>query len=278
MAVDLHLHSVFSDGTATPEEIVAAATDVGLTGIALTDHDTLEGIPRAAAAAARAAVGFIGGTELSVQWRGQSMHLLVYFLEPGTGPLQDSLETLRVARADRNLRIVSLLRGLGVDVSIEEVNAEAGNGVVGRPHIAAVMMEKGYVESVAQAFDNYLAAGRPAYSPREKLTAEVAIGLARESEAVPVIAHPHTVGLRAAEYAAGFQQLVSIGLGGIESYYGEYSREMRTQLVRVCNELGIVATGGSDYHGRYKPHLQVGIGRGDLHVPDAVFDQLAAAR
>lgn len=278
MAVDLHLHSVFSDGTATPESIIADAARIGLTGIALTDHDTLAGIPRAAAAAHRAAIRFIGGTELSVAWRDQTMHLLVYFLDPGPGPLQDRLATLRKARDERNYRIVSLLQGLGFEISIEEVTAEAGYGVVGRPHFAGVMIEKGYVQSVAEAFDHYLAAGRPAYAPREKLTAEAAIELARESEAVPVVAHPHTIGLRAAEYAAGFRQLVGMGLGGIESHYGEYSPEMRAKLVTVCDELGIVATGGSDYHGRYKPHLQIGIGRGDLRVPDAAFDELLAAR
>jgi predicted metal-dependent phosphoesterase TrpH len=140
------------------------------------------------------------------------------------------------------------------------------------------MMSKGYVGSVAEAFDRYLAAGRPAYAPRDKLSAEEAIRLARESAAVPVIAHPHTVGLRAEEFATGFAQLVTLGLGGIESYYGEYSPQLRHRLSSLCDELGIVATGGSDYHGRYKPDLQIGIGRGDLRVPDEVFDRLVAAR
>ncbi len=278
MAVDLHLHSVFSDGTATPEEIVATAAEIGLTGIALTDHDTLEGIPLAAAAADALAVGFIGGTELSVQWRGRTMHLLVYFLQPGPGPLQDRLEALRRAREDRNHQIVGLLQKVGIEISMAEVAAEAGRGVVGRPHFAGVMMNKGYVESVAEAFDHYLAAGRPAYAPRKTLEAGEAITLARESAAVPVVAHPHTVGLRASEVATGLQDLVRQGLGGMESYYGEYSPEMRHRLSDICDELGIVATGGSDYHGRYKPDLQIGVGRGDLRVPDEVLDRLVAAR
>ena len=278
MAVDLHLHSVFSDGTATPDELIATAVEIGLTAVALTDHDTLAGIPQATAAADRAAISFIGGTELSVEWRNQTMHLLVYFLDPKPGPLQDRLESLRTARNERNLRIVTLLRELGLEVSIEEVRKEAGTGVVGRPHFAGVMINKGYVESVAEAFDRYLAAGRPAYAARKKLTAEDAIKLARESEAVPVIAHPHTVSMRAADYATGFQQLVTLGLGGIESYYGEYTPAMRNRLAKICDELGIVATGGSDYHGRYKPDLEIGLGRGDLRVPDDVFEQLIAAR
>lgn len=278
MAVDLHLHSVYSDGSDTPEEIAGRAHAIGLTGIALTDHDTLEGVSRAAAAASARALRFIGGTELSVLWHDQSMHLLVYFLDPTPGPLQDRLSELRAARSRRNDQIVDRLQQLGLDISIDEVQREAATGVVGRPHFAAVLIEKGYVETVANAFDKYLAAGRPAYVPRTRLAAGEAIGLSRESSAVPVIAHPHTLNLRAEQFASGFRELVSLGLGGIEAYYGEYSPEMRARIATICDDLGIVATGGSDYHGKYKPRLQVGVGRGDLRVPDEVFDRLEAAR
>jgi predicted metal-dependent phosphoesterase TrpH len=278
MAVDLHLHSTFSDGSATPTEIVDQAAAIGLTGIALTDHDTLAGVPEAAAAAAARSIRFIGGTELSVSWRDQTMHMLVYFLRPGPGPLQDRLKELRRSRAARNLEIASRLQRLGLGVSMEEVEAEAGGGVVGRPHFAGVLISKGYVSNVPEAFDRYLAAGRPAYAPRLRLTAGEAIDLGRAGGAVPVIAHPHTLQLRAAEYASGFAELVARGLGGIEAYYGEYRPELRNQIAAICRKLGIVATGGSDFHGRYKPHLAIGTGRGDLRVPDEVFDQLEAAR
>jgi hypothetical protein len=278
MAVDLHLHSVFSDGSDTPEQIAAQAAAVGLTAIALTDHDILDGIPRAAAAAAAHNIEFIGGTELSVMWRDQSMHMLVYFLEPDPGPLQDRLGALRESRAGRNDQIAARLRQLGIDITMDEVHREAGTGVVGRPHFAGVLINKGYVASVPEAFDRYLAAGRPAYVPRLRLSAEEAIALSRASSAVPVIAHPHTLNLRADEFATGFRELADLGLGGIEAYYGEYTVEMRTRIAGICAGLGIVATGGSDYHGKYKPHLQVGTGKGDLHVPDSVFDHLIAAR
>ena len=277
MAVDLHLHSTYSDGTATPEEIVEMAVHHGLSAIALTDHDTLAGIPRGAAAARSAGLRFIGGTELSVLWRDQSMHLLVYLLDPGPGALQERLVEIRKSREERNLRIVELLRSLGCDVTYDEVVTEAGGGVVGRPHVAGVLVHKGYVGSVAEAFDRFLGEGRPAYSPRQRLTAEEAISLARSSAAVPVVAHPHTLNLRAAEFADSFTELVELGLGGIESYYAEYSPEMRLRLAQICSELGVVATGGSDYHGRYKPELHVGIGKGDLRVPDEAFDGLVAA-
>lgn len=278
MVVDLHLHSVFSDGSDTPEEIAGQAASAGLTALALTDHDTLEGIPRAAAASRKLGIGFIGGAELSVLWRDQSMHLLVYFLEPGTGPLQDRLAELRRSRAGRNEQIAARLQELGLDITMEEVFREAGEGVIGRPHFAGVLIAKGYVQSVPEAFDRYLAAGRPAYVPRMRLTAEDAITSSRASGAVPVIAHPHTLNLRADEFALGFRELVDVGLGGIEAYYGEYLPEMRARIAKICDDLGIVATGGSDYHGKYKPHLRIGTGTGDLRVPESAFEGLLAAR
>lgn len=278
MAVDLHLHSLFSDGSDSPTEIVTAAAKLGLTGIALTDHDILEGIPEAAASAAKHGIRFIGGTELSVLWRDQSMHMLVYFLDPVPGPLQDRLNELRESRQGRNIEIVARLQKIGLDITLAEVQAEAGTGVMGRPHFAGVLIEKGYVSTVPEAFDRYLATGRPAYVPRMRLTAAEAITLGRESRAVPVIAHPHTLNLRAEDFATGFRELVSLGLGGIEAYYGEYTPEMRARIAVICDELGIVATGGSDYHGKYKPHLAVGTGKGDLRVPDVAIEQLEQNR
>ncbi|MCP3995300.1 MAG: PHP domain-containing protein [bacterium] len=278
MAVDLHLHSRFSDGSDTPMEIVAIAAALGLTGVALTDHDILDGIPEAADCAADLGIQFIGGTELSVLWREQSMHMLVYFLDPVPGPLQDRLGELRDSRHGRNVEIADRLQEIGLEITIAEVQEEAGTGVVGRPHFAGVMIEKGYVASVPEAFDRYLATGRPAYVPRMRLTAAEAITLGRESGAVPVIAHPHTLNLRAEDFATGFRELVALGLGGIEAYYGEYTPEMRVRIAEICDELGIVATGGSDYHGRYKPHLSIGTGKGDLRVPDTALEHLRQHR
>ncbi len=278
MAVDLHLHSTYSDGSNTPVEIVERAVDIGLTGIALTDHDTLDGIPEAAIAAKSHSLRFIGGTELSVMWKDQSMHMLVYFLDPGSGPLQDRMVELRSSRHQRNIQIADKLQGLGLNVTIEDATKEAGGGVVGRPHFAGVMMQKNYVANVPEAFDRYLAAGRPAYTPRKRLTAEQAISLSHESRAVSVIAHPHTLNLRADEFATGFKELANHGLGGIEAYYGEYTPAMRSRIAEICEDLGIVATGGSDYHGKYKPHLSIGTGKGDLRVPDSAFERLEQNR
>ena len=270
MAADLHLHSTASDGSDSPGRIVQLAVEAGLSTIALTAHDNLDGIVEAQEVAEQLSINLISGTELSVQWEGGAMHLLVYFLEPGSGPLQDRLGWLQASRHERNLEIVERFNALGIAMTYEEVAAEADGRGVGRPHFAAVLMAGGHVKTIAEAFERYLATGGLAYRPRRRLDALEAIELARESGAVPVIAHPHTLGVGRRDYDHAFEALAAVGLGGIEALYSDYTPEARAHLVDVCNTLGLVATGGSDYHGRYKPALSVGIGKGDLHVPDEV--------
>ncbi|MFQ5553740.1 MAG: PHP domain-containing protein [Acidimicrobiia bacterium] len=279
MAVDLHLHSTASDGTDTPTRVVQLAAAAGLTTIALTDHDRLDGIAEARAAAADEGIEIISGTELSVDWESSgAVHMLVYYLEPGPGPLQNRLVWLQEARQRRNLEIVDRLTALGLGLTIEEVEAEAGGMGVGRPHFAAVLIRKGYAANLPEAFDRWLAAGRPGYAARDRLHAADAIRLARASDAVPVIAHPHTIGISADEYRTTFERMTALGLGGIESYYAEYQPRVRAHLATLCDDLGIVATGGSDYHGGFKPEIAVGVGRGDLLVPDEAVEKLAHNR
>lgn len=206
------------------------------------------------------------------------MHLLVYFLEPQPGPLQDRLHEVQRGRSDRNQLIAGKLEELGMSISFDEVAAEAGGKGIGRPHFAAVMVRMGYAESISDAFDKYLATGRPAYLPRQRLEAVDAIQLARASGAVPVIAHPHTLGVGADDYRTTFEELSEVGLGGIESHYAEYEPALREHLAQLCADLGLAATGGSDYHGRYKPNLSVGSGRGDLKVPYSAVEDLEAQR
>ena len=278
MAVDLHTHSNASDGSEPPAVVVHRAAEAGLTALALTDHDNLDGIAEAQAAADRLGIELIAGTELSVEWDTGPMHLLVYFIESDSGPLQEAMATIRQGRSDRNLRLVNRLRGLGIDLTYDEIMAEAGGTGVGRPHFAAVMVRKGYVANIPTAFDRYLASGRPGYEPRTRLAAEAAIDLARASGGVPVIAHPHTIGVGAADYERAFRKLADVGLGGIECHYGEYAPELRRHLADVAHGLGVAATGGSDYHGAYKAGLMIGSGRGDLVVGDGALEELKAAR
>jgi predicted metal-dependent phosphoesterase TrpH len=279
MPVDLHVHTAASDGSDPPAELVAAAAHLGLEAVAITDHDTLEGIEVARAAGQQHGIEVIPGTELSLEWPGGTMHLVVLFLEPGSGPLQDRLGRLLGSRSERNLRMVQRLRDLGIDITIEEVLAKAGGESVGRPHMAAVLVDKGVVPDIATAFERYLGSGRPAYEGRDRLAPEEAVALARQSGAVPVLAHPHTLGIEDSQRLEGvLRQLHAAGLVGLECLYGAYEPEQRQLYSRLAQRVGLVVSGGSDYHGSFKEGILLGVGRGDLEVPGAVLDELRAAR
>ena len=276
--IDLHTHSDASDGSDPPATLMAMAARVGLSAIALTDHDTLEGMSEARVAAAEHGVRLIPGCELSCEVRHGAMHMLVYFLDDGPGPLQDRLASLQAARSDRNDRIVGVLRAAGMDVTVEEILEEAGRGSVGRPHIASVLMRKGYVTSIQQAFDDWLADGRPAYLDRERLDPEEAIGLAHASGAVTVVAHPTSLRLDPEALDSFVGDLADMGLDGLECEYGRFAPEVRASYRALAERHGLCVTGGSDYHGTYKPDLALGTGLGDLKVPEELLDRLEARR
>lgn len=277
MAVDLHTHSTYSDGSDTPTELVHRAAEAGLTAVAVTDHDTLEGVEEAQAAAD--GIEVIPGTELSLQRLEGGMHLVVLWLPPGHGPLQDRLAEIQYARGDRNQLIVDELTRLGMPVTLDEVLIEAGDGSVGRPHIAAVMVAKGYVPDIKTAFDLWLANGAPAYVKRRLLTPEEGIGLAVESGAVPVLGHPHTLGInRAEEMASLLDELKAYGLVGLEAHYSAYLQHERDGYADLARRFGLIASGGSDYHGTYKAGLSIGTGYGDLSVPERILESLRERR
>ncbi len=274
MAVDLHSHSHFSDGSASPTEIVVAAVKLHLTALALTDHDNLNGIDEAKRAAEQAGLQLISGIELSCHWQPGGLHMLVYFLEPGSGPLQDRLAELQSSRSNRNYEIVARLNTLGIEITMDEVETEAGGTGIGRPHIAQVLVNSGVVETISEAFDKYLAKGRPAYLERDRLEPEEAIELATGSGAVTSIAHPHTLGLASDEFQPRLKRLREVGLVGLEAYYSEYDPFERRRMAEVANSIGLIPTGGSDYHGTYKRGLELGKGFGDLSVPDDTVEKL----
>jgi hypothetical protein len=271
--IDLHTHSTVSDGSDTPEEVVALAAKAGLSALALTDHDRQDGIAAARKKATELGIELIAGTEISCNHSG-TMHMLVYFLEPGEGPLQDELLRLQVARDNRNDELIARLAELGLPVTMEELEAEAGGSGAGRPHVAAILVRKGAASSVQDAFDRWLAKGRPAYVEKERLDPLPAITLALQSGALPVLAHPLSLGLSPDELEGTVGELADAGLVGLESIYGRYSREDRAGLAVMAAQAGLAITGGSDHHGTYKPDLSVGTGQGDLHVPDGALEAL----
>ncbi len=278
MAVDLHTHSSYSDGSDTPAELVAKAVQARLEAVALTDHDNLDGIPEALAAADGYGIELVPGVELSCEWEPGGFHLIVLWLEPGPGPLQDRLAELQHGRAHRNEQMVSKLAGLGIDITYGEVLEEAGGTGVGRPHMAAILVRRGVVESMSEAFDLYLAAGRPGYVGRVRLSPENAIALARASGAVPIIAHPHTLGIFRSELDSELERLAGLGLVGLETYYPEYEPDTRLELVERARQAGLIPSGGSDYHGDYKQGLHIGNGYGDLVVERRLLEELREAR
>jgi len=276
--IDLHTHSTVSDGSDAPARVAELAQMNGCSAFALTDHDRMDGLEEAGKRAAEVGVELVPGCEISCEVPKGTMHMLIYFVEPG-GPLDAELVRLQDARDTRNARMFERLRGeLGLPITPEEVEAEAGGKGIGRPHVAAVLVRNGVVSTIQEAFDRYLAKGQPGYVEKERLYPDQAIKLARESNAVPVLAHPLSLGLEPAGLDRTVGELSDLGLAGAEAIYGRYTQEERQGVADLARRHGLVVTGGSDHHGTYKPDLQVGIGKGDLDVPDSVLGELAARR
>jgi 3',5'-nucleoside bisphosphate phosphatase len=279
--IDLHSHSTMSDGTDSPTRVVQLAGEAGLAALALTDHDTLDHLPEARAAAEAQSLRLVPGCEISCELSGRApgtMHLLVFFVDDAPGELRDRLAALQEARNKRNVQIVEALNEHGVPITVEAVQAQAGPGSVGRPHIARVLMEAGHVASIQVAFDVWLGKGRPAYFERDRLGPEDAIELTHASGGVCAIAHPGSLGLDDAELDAFVGELAAAGLDGLECEYGAYLPEERAPLHDLARGHGLAPTGGSDYHGDNKPGLSVGTGRGDLCVPDDYLTELESRR
>ena len=275
--IDLHLHSTRSDGSASPREIVDLAVEAGCSAIALTDHDGLAGVDEAQQRADEVGIGFVAGCEVSCTDVHGTIHLLGYFVEPG-GALDGTLARLREDRARRNDELLDKLRWLGAPLDRAALATEAGGGVIGRPHFAALLVQNGHAASIEDAFNRYLGEGRAAYVPRASIPPSEVIDLARADGAVIALAHPLSTGLDPTALARYVASLAERGLVGLESIYAGYDPDSRAALVALARRVGLVPTGGSDFHGRYKPGLSVGSGRGDLCVPDEVLDELAARR
>ncbi|MHB1446325.1 MAG: PHP domain-containing protein [Acidimicrobiales bacterium] len=276
--IDLHTHSTISDGSDDPHHLAELAAAAGCRAFALTDHDRLDGIPEARRRAAELGIEVVPGCEISCEWTSGTFHLLTYFVEAGSDPLASMLVELQEARDDRNPLIIERLAALGLPITMEEVEAESGGIGTGRPHMAAVLVANGAASSVQDAFDRWLGKGRPGYVGKRKLTVAEALAAGRASDGVPVLAHPLSLGLGPAELDSTLAELAGLGLGGVECIYGRYSPDDRDALAALARSHGLAVTGGSDHHGTYKPDLSVGIGTGDLDVPDSALEDLRVRR
>lgn len=289
--IDLHTHTTVSDGGDSPRELVAKAAAAGLTTIAVTDHDNDSGCSEAVEAGRALGVEVVRGVEISCDVEDlfrdlglatssrPTMHLLGYFIPEDDNPLSSGLAELQDARANRNRHIVDRLNELGIPLTFEEVEAEAGGpgAQIGRPHFAAVMVRHGAVPDYQTAFDEYLAKGAKAYVTRKLYTPAEAIALMRSAGAVPVLAHPFTLNLDAEALERFVDDLVAAGLVGIEGYHGDLPEVEQEPYRALGAGRGLVVTGGSDYHGDMRPDRGLPGGRHNVVVPESALDELRAA-
>ena len=268
--VDLHLHSSVSDGVLSPDEVVAKAAELGLTAISLTDHDNVDGIAPALIAAEKyPSLVFIPGLEISTDITTGEVHLLGYYVDHTNPELLTALKKLRDSRLVRAQQMVRKLSEMGMSIEWERVKMLSGNGSVGRPHIAQALLEKGYIETIKEAFSKYIAFGGPAYVPREKMTPSEAIELITRANGFAVLAHP----LNISKLDILLKTMVKAGLTGLEVYYKDYSVEERESLARLADKYRLIATGGTDYHG-LDDNAEVMMG--EARVPPYVADNLVA--
>ncbi|MDO8568933.1 MAG: PHP domain-containing protein [Dehalococcoidales bacterium] len=244
--IDLHVHSTASDGRFSPEEVVRKAAGLGLTILALADHDSVDGIvPAINAARAFPQLTFIPGVEISTDIAEGEVHVLGYFIDCTDPEFKSALYRFRDSRLGRAQGMIEKLKGLGVFIEWERVKEIAGPGSVGRPHIAQAMLEKGYISSLKEAFARYIGRNGPAYVEREKVTPAEAVAMIARTKGLPVLAHPFTAG----NLDTLIPELKAAGLVGMEAYYGQYKVEEVLCLVSLAEKYGLITTGGSDYHG-----------------------------
>jgi predicted metal-dependent phosphoesterase TrpH len=264
---DLHVHSTRSDGTVAPAEVVRRARDAGLAAMALTDHDTFDGVAEALDAGARLGIRVVPGIELSLPHAG-TFHMIGLCVDPTNARMRAVADLLNGGRGPRNREIVAKLRALGVDVTIEEVEAEAGGDVVARPHFANVLLKKGVVGSLQEAFDRFLAKGAPAYVDRARVELPEAIAAIRGAGGASVLCHPFTLGFGDDDDAlAELRRLKDAGLDAVETRCGGSTTTEIKRWERMAEAAGLLQSGGSDFHGDNKPGLKIGTGRGRLRVP-----------
>ncbi len=273
--IDLHTHSTASDGTLTPANLVAKALEANLRGLAITDHDTIDGLEEASDVASHTSLVFVPGIEISAKTDHESLHILGLHVDPECAILSEALAWVVDARNERNVLIAEKLTELGLPTTVEKVKKICRGNVVGRPHFAVFMKEQGYTRSINVAFDKYLGSGKSAYIRKQKLTAKRAIEVIRASGGVPILAHPSETHLKKSGLDHFVGQLADWGLAGIETYYSGYADSRTKQYRRLAEKYQLVESGGSDFHGTIKPGIALGRGPGKLNVPDTLLGPLA---
>jgi hypothetical protein len=277
--IDLHAHTDHSDGTLSPVDLVRAARDAGLAALAVTDHDTTSGLREALEEGVALGVEVLTGCEISAKAECGAVHVLAYGFDPGEASFQAFLRRVREGRDRRNVLILERLAGLGIPVTLEEVLVFVKGRIVARPHFARALVQKGYVEDVRAAFTLYLRDGGPAFAAADMPPPEEAVRVVRAAGGVTALAHPGQLRLEGREaYAVLLRSLAGAGLGGLEVMHPSHDQDARRMFADLAREVGLVATGGSDFHGENKPHIRLGVGDGTIEVGYETWERLRARR
>jgi predicted metal-dependent phosphoesterase TrpH len=276
-SVDLHAHTTASDGDHTPTQLVRKAKEVGLTALAITDHDTTDGVAEALEAGATYGIEIVPGIELSAEFEKGQCHILGLWIDPASKPLLSALRIVQEARAHRNDQILGKIRAAGFEITLDEVKQVAGGDIVARPHFAKALLQKGHVASIAEAFDKYLGKGASFYVDRVRLQPEECIALIHAAGGVAILAHPNNLKRDIPETEAEIARLQAMGLDGIEARYNRHTPEDNTRYLALAERLGLLTSGGSDFHGpTVKPTVSLGEVEGTQPAPNALLAALKA--
>lgn len=278
--IDLHVHTTASDGTASPTEVIAEAKAAGLDALSITDHDTFAAYDEAVDAARQAGIPLIWGIEISTKLvqpgkpHGKSVHLLGYFMKGPTPDFEQWIIALQEARRERNLQLIDKLQELGLEITIEEVQA-LGRNMTGRPHFARVMVQKGYVSTIQEAFDKYLDEKGAAYVDKHEPTLAEGIRHIRDAGGVASLAHPVRLNKMGSQEEDLIRQMAKMGMQALEAYHPDHTDRNQERYQMLARRYDLATTGGSDYHGDNKPGIKIGTGRqNNIAVPTKVLDRL----
>lgn len=272
--VDLHVHSNKSDGTFTPSELVTMAIEKNLTALALTDHDTTDGLEELANAAAGKPLAVVPGIELSTEYEGKDIHIVGLFIDPTQSDFRAHLKAFVESRDDRNRKMCANLQEAGISISYEALQEANPGSVITRAHYGTWLLEHGVVSSVADAFSKYLGDHTPYFVPREKVTPQQAVSLIQKAGGLAILAHPILYRMSRERLDILVRRLKEVGLTGIEAIYATYNSREENQIRQLAIKYDLLLSGGSDFHGFAKPKLELGTGYGHLCVPDEVYFSL----
>lgn len=275
--IDLHCHSCFSDGTFSPEEIVIKAKKRGLRAIALTDHDTIDGLEAFQQSGQKYHIETITGIEFAAQYNRfseQEIHIVGLGFSPTAKALTEQMKLIVEARQIRNEKMIYALNQLGFDISYEQIQQNAAGNIITRAHFANVLVQKNIVKNTKEAFEKYLSTNKPAYVQRQTLSPALCIQTIQKSGGVAVLAHPTLYHMDYNEIEILAKELKSYGLIAIETQYSSYSSEQSRKITALADKLGLLYSGGSDFHGKNRPNIHIGVGKNNLHIPYSYWEAL----